>query len=212
MRPINYEDRCVGPAKTIRDGQIPPVVGGAWLQQMFSVHPPRRRRPLLSNRIWHIGETVLATTSVAIVFSRGSVKSVELSAALAQVPPVEIGIVVTTATEVPNALCATHGYNAVGLDQILLSRADGLVMDQRQFAEFVRACARRTRPTARRGGRHSEATLIMDVFRARRARKVPYRVKSAEANEIISEWSDHHPELDPPGHSTIRRHIPNPPK
>ena len=63
-----------------------------WLQRIFSVLPPRRRRTLLSDRIWHIGEAVLGTTSVMIVFSRGFVRPLEFSAALAQIPPVEIGV------------------------------------------------------------------------------------------------------------------------
>jgi hypothetical protein len=182
-----------------------------WLQRMFSVLPPCRRRTLVGDHIWHIGEAVLATTSVMIVLSRGSVRAAEVSAALAQVPPLELGIVVTTAAEVPAALFNAHGYTAVNLDQILLSGADGLAIDQRRFAGFIRAFARKTgAATGRSGGRPSEGTLILDVFRARRARKVPYRRKSTEAKDIISEWPDHHPEVYPPGYSTIRRHIPDP--
>jgi hypothetical protein len=181
-----------------------------WLRDTFSVIPPRRRRVLLSDRIWHIGEAILGTTSVIIVFSRGFVGPTEFSAALAQIPPPEVGIVLTTLAEVPTDLSAVHGYCAVNLDQILLPKADGLVIDQARFAGLVRALARKTRPVAGRGGRHSEARLILEIFRTRRTRKAPYRSKSAEAKDIIAEWPDHHPDLDPPAHSTIRRHLPNP--
>jgi hypothetical protein len=181
-----------------------------WLERIFSVIPPRRRRVLLGDRIWHIGEAVLGKTSVTIVFSRGFFRRTELSAALAQVPPTEVGIVLTTVAEVPTDPFAVHGYCAVNLDQILLPKADGLVIDQGRFAGLIRAFARKTRPVAGRGGRLSEARLILEIFRARRTRKTPYRTKSAEAKDIIAEWPDHHPDVDPPGYSTIRRHLPNP--
>ena len=57
----------------------------SWLHGVFSVLPPFRCRTLLNNHMWHIGEAVLATTSVMIVFSRGLVRAVDLYAALAQV-------------------------------------------------------------------------------------------------------------------------------
>jgi hypothetical protein len=180
-----------------------------WLEHALSVLAPRHRRVLPTDRIWHLGETVLGRTSVTIMFSRGFVRAAELSAALARVPPTEVGILLTTAAEVPTELLALHCYRAVTLDQILLPEADGLVIDQRRFAGLIRAYARTTRSVAGRSGRRSEATLILDVFRARRTRKTPYRSKSSEAKDIIAEWRDHHPDVDPPGHSTIRRHLPD---
>jgi hypothetical protein len=180
-----------------------------WLQRIFSVLPPRRRRMLLTDRVWHIGEAVLGKTSLTIIFCRGFVRPPEFSAALAQIPPTEVGIVVTTAVEVPSDLFAAHGYSAVNLGQIFLADAGGLAIDQVRFAGLIRAFARKTRPLAGRGGRRSEATLILDVFRSRRARKAPYQTKSTEAKEIIAEWPDHYPELKPPGNSTIRKLIPN---
>jgi hypothetical protein len=144
------------------------------------------------------------------MFSRGFVNAAELSSALARVPPTEVGILLTTAAEVPTEFLALHRYRAVTLDQILLPQADGLVIDQRRFAGLIRAFAHKMRPVAGRGGRHSEARLILEIFRARRTRKAPYRAKSAEAKDIIAEWPDHHPDVDPPGYSTIRRHLPNP--
>jgi hypothetical protein len=181
-----------------------------WLEQIFSVIPPRRRRVLLSDRIWHIGEAVLGKTSVMIVFSRGFVRPTEFSAALAQIPPPEVGVVLTVRTEVPTDLFSRNGYCAVNLDQILLPKADGLVIDQGRFAGLIRAFSREMRPVASRGGRRSEARLILEIFRARRTRKARYRTKSAEAKDIIAEWPDYHPDVDPPGYSTIRRHLPNP--
>jgi hypothetical protein len=74
---------------------------------------------------------------------------------------------------------------------------------------LIRAFARKTRPMAGHAGRYSKATLILEVFRARRTRRAPYRSKSAEAKDILAEWPDHHPDVDPPGHSTIRTHLPD---
>jgi hypothetical protein len=39
---------------------------------------------------------------------------------------------------------------------------------------------------------------------------LPYQNKSAETKDIIAEWSAHHADSDPPGASTIRKHLPNP--
>src|SRR3984893_10777343 len=181
-----------------------------WLERTFSVMPPRRRRMLLSDRIWHSAEAVLGRTSVTVIFARSFIRRSELYAAIMQVPPTEVGVVLSTAAEVAADFLAVYGYYAVNLDQILLPKTDGLVIDQGRFAGLIRAFARKTRPTARRGGRHSEGPLIVEVFQARRTRGAPYSSKSAEANEIISEWADHHPDFDPPGHSTIRKQLPNP--
>jgi hypothetical protein len=180
-----------------------------WLECTFSVLPPRRRRVLLTGRIWHLGEAILGRTSVTIMFSRGLVRPAEVSTAVAQVPPREIGILLTTAAEMPTELLGVHKYCAVNLDHTLLPQADGLVFDQERFASLIRAFARKTRPMIGRGGRDSKATLILEVFQARRARRVPYRGKLAEANEIIVEWPDHHPDVDPPGSSTVRRFLSN---
>jgi hypothetical protein len=184
-----------------------------WLERAFSVLPPRRRRVLLTDRIWQVGEAVLGKTSVTIMFSRGLARPAELSAALAQVPPMEVGIVLTTAAEVPTELLAVHGYCAVNLQEIVAAKPDGLVIDDQRFAARIRALLRKPgRRLAGRGGRPSKATLIGEVFQARRGRALPYRRKSAEAKEIIAEWAAHHPDSDPPGDWTIRKHLPNPGK
>jgi hypothetical protein len=109
----------------------------------------------------------------------------------------------------PTEFLAVHNYYAVNLDQILLAQADGLVIDQRRFAGLIRATARKTRPVISSGGRPSKATLVLEVFQARRARREPYRGKSAEAKGITDEWPDYHPDIDAPALSTIRRHLSN---
>jgi len=182
-----------------------------WLERAFSVLPPSRRRVLPTDRIWYVGEALLGKTSITILFSRGFVRPAEFSAKLAQAPPSEIGIVLTTAAEMPTELLAVHGYGAVNLREILHAKTDGLVIDRARFAGFVRAFARKAgRSMAGRGGRPSTATLIREVFQSRRARALPYRSKSAEAKEIITGWAAYHPDTDPPGESTIRRHLAKP--
>ena len=182
-----------------------------WLERTFSILPPRCRRVLLTDRIWYVGEAVLGKTSVTIVFSRGLVRPAELSAALARVPPMEVGIVLTCAAEASTELVAVHGCYALNLQEIVAAKPDGLVIDHQRFAAWIRAFSRKPgRPVAGRGGRPSKASLILEVFRARRARNLPYQSKSAEAEDIIAEWSAHHPDSDPPGASTIRKHVPHP--
>jgi hypothetical protein len=181
-----------------------------WLQRAFSVLPTPRRRVLLPDRIWHIGEAVLGKTPLTILFSRGFARWAELSAALARLPPTEVGILLTTTAEMPTELVAIGGYCAIDLQEILVFGADGLFIDRARFAAFIRALARKTgKLVASGGGRPSQVTLILEVFRARRARKVPYRSKSAEARGIIAEWRTLYPDCDPPGRSTIRGHLPD---
>jgi hypothetical protein len=164
---------------------------------------------LLTDRIWSIGEAVLGKTPLTIIFYRGFVRLSELSAALAQVFPTEVGILLTTTAEIPTELVAIRGYCAVDLQEILVFRPDGLAIDHARFAAFVRAFARKGRkPVAGGGGRPSKATLIRKVFQARRDRGLSYWSKSAEAEAIIAEWAAHYPDSDPPGDSTIRKHLP----
>jgi hypothetical protein len=185
-----------------------------WLESALSVMPPRRRRVLITGQVWHIGEAVLGKTSLTIVLSRGLVGQAErntLCETLAQVPPTEIGIVLTTAVELPTEPLTVHRYYALNLREILRAKADGLVIDQGRFATWVRAFSRKTgKPVAGQGGRHSAAALLLDIFRGRRTRNLPYRSKAAEAKEIIAEWPTHYPDCEPPGSSTVRKHLPNP--
>lgn len=63
-----------------------------WLERTFSVMPPRRRRMLLSDRIWHIGEAVLGRTSVTVIFARSFIRRSELYAAIMQVSPRKLAL------------------------------------------------------------------------------------------------------------------------
>ena len=74
----------------------------------------------------------------------------------------------TTAAEVPTELFAVHGYCAVNLrpDPCLPSRMD-LSLIRGGSRRLIRAFARKNRRRlAGRGGRHSEATLILEVFQS----------------------------------------------
>jgi hypothetical protein len=118
--------------------------------------------------------------------------------------------VLTTSAKVPTEFLAVRGYCALNLQQVFAAKPDALVIDHQRFAAWIRAFSLKPgRRLAGRGGRPSKATLIGEVFQARRGRALPYRSKSAEAKEIIAEWAAHYPDSDPPGDSTIRKHLPD---
>jgi hypothetical protein len=58
-----------------------------------------------------------------------------------------------------------------------------------------------------RMGRPSPATRILQIYDLRRSRGLPVESDSAEAAAILAEWPQHAPEQNPPGHSTVRRHV-----
>jgi hypothetical protein len=160
-----------------------------WLDGAFSVLPPRRRRLLVTDQIWHVGEALLGKTSVTIMFSRGLVQPAELSTALARIPPTEVGIVLTCAVDLPTELLAVHRYCALNLQEIVAAKSDGLVIDRERFAAWIRAFSRKAgRQLSSQGGRPATASLIIEVFRARRARTMPYQSKYTEAKDIIAAW------------------------
>jgi hypothetical protein len=56
-------------------------------------------------------------------------------------------------------------------------------------------------------GRPSDATLVHEIFRERRTRKLPLVKKRTEAKEIRAEIELRHPEHDPPAVKTIEGHL-----
>jgi hypothetical protein len=60
------------------------------------------------------------------------------------------------------------------------------------------------------GGRPSPDLEILAVFWRRRAAKIQYKAKNAEARKIRAEWRSHFPTKKIPALSTIRKHLPSP--
>jgi hypothetical protein len=183
-----------------------------WLARSLSFNPQIRRRTLVEGRGWLLGETVLDGTSVTIALLLGRLTPNEQDAlihGLSRFQPSEIGIVLTSSTELPSALFALYRYHALDLREIIRADEDGLALD------FVRLTARAvqflrgTNATKGMGGRPSQAGKIRKFFAERRKGNIPYRHKSLEATEIRNAWAARWPGEKIPGLSTIRNLLPD---
>jgi hypothetical protein len=184
-----------------------------WLAGSLSFIPQIRRRSLIENRGWLLGETVLDGTSVAVALVLGRLATNEQDAliqVLSRFQPSEIGIVLTTSAELPSTLLASHRYHALDLREIIRAKTDGLALDRARFTARAVQFLRGAKATKGAGGRSSQAERIRKFFVERRNEGIGYRHKSLEAAEIRSGWSARFPGQRVPGHSTIRNLLPAP--
>ena len=63
------------------------------------------------------------------------------------------------------------------------------------------------KPAQLNAGRPSDATLVREIFRERRARKLPLVNQRAEAGKIRDKIALSRSERDPPAVKTIERHL-----
>ena len=63
------------------------------------------------------------------------------------------------------------------------------------------------KPAQLRAGRPSDATLVHEIFRERRAQALPLVNQRTEAGKIRAEIALRHPERVPPIVKTIARHL-----
>jgi hypothetical protein len=183
-----------------------------WLAGSLSFIPQIRRRSLIENRGWLLGETVLDGTSVAVALVLGRLAANEQDAliqGLSKFQPSEIGIVLTISTELPSTLLAWHRYHALDLREIISAKTDGLALDHARLTARAIQFLRGARATKGTGGRSSQAEKIQKIFEERRNEGIAYRQKSLEAPEIQSAWPARFPGQKVPGHSTIRNLLPD---
>jgi hypothetical protein len=184
-----------------------------WLAGSLSFIPQIRRRSLIDNRGWLLGETVLDGTSVAVALVLGRLAANEQDAliqVLSRFQPSEIGIVLTTSPELPSTLLAWHRYHALDLREIIRAKTDGLALDRARLTARAVQFLRGAKATKGASGRSSQAERILKFFVERRNEGIAYHHKSFEAAEIRSGWSARFPGQRVPGHSTIRNLLPAP--
>ena len=183
-----------------------------WLARSLSFIPQIRRRTLIENRGWLLGETILDGISVALALVLGRLAADEQDAliqVLSRFQPPEIGIVLTTSAELPSTLLALHRYHALDLREVIRAETDGPALDH---VRLTARAFRFLRGTKVKGasGRSSQAEKIQHFFAERRNEGIPYRHKSLEATEIRTAWPARFPGKKVPGHSTIRNLLPDP--
>jgi hypothetical protein len=184
-----------------------------WLARSLSFIPQIRRRTLIENRGWLLGETILDGISVALALVLGRLAANEQDAliqVLSRFQPPQIGIVLTTSAELPSTLLALHRYHALDLREVIRAETDGLALDHVRLTARAIQFLRGARVTKGTGGRSSQAEKIQKFFEERRNKGIAYHHKSLEATEIQSAWPARFPGQNVPGHSTIRNLLPDP--
>jgi hypothetical protein len=131
-----------------------------------------------------------------------------LAAAISAAPPADLGIVLATSASPPRPLRLPHGYQFLDLREIARPEKDCLAIDKTKFGGWIKGLRKGLdKPAQLHAGRPSDATLVHEIFRERRTRKLPLVKKRTEAKEIRAEIALRHPERDPPAVKTIEGHL-----
>jgi hypothetical protein len=182
-----------------------------WLVTALPITPPVRRRVLIPALAWHLGDAHIGGTELAVVFAIGMCWQSNLGAlasAISAAPPADFGIVLTTSAAPPRRLKLPHGYQFLDLRDIARPEEDYLAIDKTKLVGWTKGLRKGLdKPAQLRAGRPSDATLVHEIFRERRARKLPLVKKTTEAKEIRAEIELRHPEHDPPAVKTIEGHL-----
>jgi hypothetical protein len=182
-----------------------------WLWRALSFSSVLRRRLLLPNRAWYLGEAACGASQVSIVFARRISTQADLdllASVLRPVRPAEKGLVITTSSNVARQVALPNGYDVLLLREIVKSGPDGLTLDDQRIGFWIRGMQPTTAKGARtRAGRPSTEGTIEKIFNMRRDQGLRVESGSAEAKAILAEWNEHEPGLERPGHSTVRRHM-----
>lgn len=178
----------------------------------IALKPPRRS--VVDGAAWLLGDTVVGSTKVSVELAvgiRGASEVDELIVGLGGPKVLDIGLLVVADCSLPNHLGAVSQYAAVALDDLAFVEDGSIRVDHGRLGAWIRGLLRgQARPVLARGGRLPSDEKILTVFESRRTRGQPYVSKSAEAKAILDEWLSAYPEEARPGHSTIRKHLPEP--
>lgn len=182
-----------------------------WLVNELRIVSPARRRTLVPDRIWHLGDARCGETLLTVVLARKVTSQValdHLASAVSTIPPGDLGTVVTTSPDVTRRVRLPHGYEFLDLREIGRAGEDRLVLDSAKLGSWVKATRRgAVRNVQSRSGRPSDGSVIIQLYKERRARGLPMINVSAEAREIRAEFQARFPDRDPTHLSTVRKHV-----
>jgi hypothetical protein len=182
-----------------------------WFVTALPITPPVRRRVLVPALAWHLGDAHIGGTELAVVFAIGMCRQSNLGAlasAVSAAPPADFGIVLTTSAAPPRPLRLPHGYQFVDLRDIARPEKNYLAIEKTKLVGWTKGLRKGLDKPAQLGaGRPSDAALVDEVFRERRARKLPFVNQKTEAEKIRDEIALSRPERDPPAVKTIERHL-----
>jgi hypothetical protein len=184
------------------------------LERGLSIVPPQHRRTLIGGRAWLLGEAIVESTSltIALVIGRLAFGAQNvLASTLARIRPIELGIVLATSADLSSEALSPPRYDLLDIRDIIRAETDRLVFDRAKFIARVKQLKESAvERTQGRAGRPSTIEQTLELFHDRRARKIPFLNKSAEAREIRADWSARFPQDKAPVFSTIRSHLPKP--
>jgi hypothetical protein len=182
-----------------------------WLAAELPVASPVRRRAIVPECAWHLGDIKCGNTLVTAVFARrvgGQVTLGQLASGLRSVHPADKGVVITTSLNAVRTVPLPNGYEFIDLPDLVVPQPDGIAIDRNRIGPWVRRMPSRSGKGApTRSGRPSQRAIIAVIFRLRRARTVPIDNLSAESRGIIAEWTEHAPDQEAPALGTVRAHV-----
>jgi hypothetical protein len=182
-----------------------------WLVTALPITPPVRRRVLVPALAWHLGDAQIGETELTVVFAIGvcTQQNLEaLAAAVSTVPPAKFGVVLTTSGAPPRRLRLPHGYQFLDLREIARPEQNCLAIDKTKLIGWIKGLRKGLdKPAQLNAGRPSDATLVHEIFRERRAQALRLVNQRTEAGKIRAEIALRHPERDPPAVTTIERHL-----
>jgi hypothetical protein len=200
----------------VKDNAIATVcVDPDWLVEClvgeFPINPPVRWRELISGFAWHLGDAFVGETEVTVVLAIGTSARRNLDAlanAIRTVPPAKLGLVLTTSAAPPRWLTLPHGYQFLDFREIARPANDRLAIDRNNLLGWIKGLRKGLdRPARLRAGRPSEATLVQEIFRRRRASNLHFVNQRTESGEIRAEIELRYPERYPPAIKSIERHL-----
>lgn len=164
---------------------------------------PRRNREVV--------EGLYGGTELAVVFAIGICCQPNLSAlasAITAAPTAGFGVVLTTSAAPPRPLRLPHGYEFLELREIARPGKDCLAIEKTKLVGWIKGLRKGLdKPVQLHVGRPSDATLVHQIFRERRAQALPLVNQRAEAGEISDGIALNRPERKPPALKTIERHL-----
>jgi hypothetical protein len=182
-----------------------------WLLTALPITPPVRRRVLVPALAWHLGAAHIGGTELAVAFAIGIYTQPNLSAlasAISAAPPTDFGIVLTTSAAPPRPLRLPHGYEFLELPEVARPEKDYLAIDKTKLVGWIKGLRKGLdKPAQLHAGRPSDATLVHEIFRERRAQALPLVNQRAEAGKIRDKIALSRSERDPPAVKTIERHL-----
>jgi hypothetical protein len=182
-----------------------------WLVREFPIKLPVRRRTLMPGLVWHLGDASVGETELTVVFAVGTSARQNLDAlasAICTVPPAKLGLVLTTSVAQPRWLRLPHGYQFLDIREIACAENDRLIIHKKKLLGWVKGLRKGLdKPARLHVGRPSEADLVNQIFRERRARNLPVINQRIEARAIRDEITSQYPDHNLPHVKTIEGHL-----